>query len=55
MKNAKINVHVDYIENEYFRTGKDIVSFYITTNVGEDEKELSKLFDDKNSIRRRNV
>ena len=43
MKNAKINVHVDYIENEYFRTGKDIVSFYITTNVGEDEKELSKI------------
>ncbi len=43
MKNAKINVYVDYIENEYFRTGKDIVSFYITTNVGEDEKELSKI------------
>ena len=43
MKNAKINVHVDYIENEYFRTGKDMVSFYITTNVGEDEKELSKI------------
>ena len=43
MKNAKINVHVDYIENEYFRTGKDIVSFYITANVGEDEKELSKI------------
>lgn len=43
MKNAKINIHVDYIENEYFKTGKDIVTFYITTNIGEDEKELSKI------------
>lgn len=43
MKNAKINIHVDYIENEYFKTGKDIVTFYIATNVGEDEKELSKI------------
>ena len=43
MKNAKINIHVDYIENEYFKNGKDIVTFYITTNIGEDEKELSKI------------
>lgn len=43
MKNAKINVHVDYIEDEYFKNGKDIVTFYITTNIGEDEKELSKI------------
>ena len=43
MKNAKINVKVQYIENEYFKTGKDIVTFYITTNRGEDEKELSKI------------
>ena len=43
MKNAKINVKVDYIENEFFKTGKDIVKFYITTNLGEDEKELSKI------------
>ena len=43
MKNAKINIHVDYVENEYFKTGKDIVTFYITTNIGEDEKELSKI------------
>ncbi len=43
MKNAKINIHVDYIDNEYFKTGKDIVTFYIRTNVGEDEKELSKI------------
>ena len=42
MKNAKINVHVDNKE-EYFRNGKDIVTFYITTNVGENEKELSKI------------
>ena len=43
MKNAKINIHVDYIEKEYFSKGKDIVTFYIATNVGEDEKELSKI------------
>ena len=43
MKNAKVNIHIDYIENEYFKTGKDIVTFYITTNIGEDEKELSKI------------
>lgn len=43
MKNAKINVKVQYIENEYFKTGKDLVTFYIATNKGEDEKELSKI------------
>ena len=43
MKNAKINIHIDYLENEFLKEGKDIVAFYITTNVGEDEKELSKI------------
>ena len=43
MKNAKISVKVDYNENEYYQTGKDIVKFYISTNVGEEEKELSKI------------
>ena len=43
MKNAKINVKVDFKEDEFFKTGKDIVKFYITTNLGEDEKELSKI------------
>ena len=43
MKNAKINVKVEYKEKEFFKTGKDIVKFYITTNLGEDEKELSKI------------
>ncbi len=43
MKNAKINIHVDYIDEEYFKEGKDIITFYITTNIGEDEKELSKI------------
>lgn len=42
MKNAKININIDYIE-EYLKTGKDIVTFYISTNVGEEEKELSKI------------
>ena len=43
MKNAKINIKVDYVENEFFKEGKDIVKFYITTNIGEDEKELAKI------------
>ena len=43
MKNAKINVKVEYKEGEFFKTGKDIVKFYIMTNLGEDEKELSKI------------
>ncbi len=43
MKNAKINVKVSYLENEYLKTGKDNVIFYIVTNKGEEEKELSKI------------
>ncbi len=43
MKNAKINVKVTYLENEYLKTGKDNITFYITTNKGEEEKELSKI------------
>lgn len=43
MKNAKIHVKVEYKEDEFFKNGKDIVKFYITTNLGEDEKELSKI------------
>ncbi len=43
MKNAKLNIHVDYMEEEYLKAGKDIVKFYITTNIGENEKELSKI------------
>lgn len=43
MKNAKINVKVTYLEDEYLKTGKDNVIFYITTNKGEEEKELSKI------------
>lgn len=42
MKNAKINIHIDYKE-EYYKTGKDVVTFYIATNIGENEKELSKI------------
>ena len=42
MKNAKINIHIEY-GDEYFKNGKDIVTFYITTNLGENEKELSKI------------
>ena len=43
MKNAKISVKVEYKENEFLRTGKDEVTFFIKTNVGEDEKELIKI------------
>lgn len=43
MKNAKINIHVYYKEEEFFENGKDEVEFYITTNLGEDEKQLSKI------------
>ena len=43
MKNAKINIHVDYIEKEFFETGKDKIAFFISTNLGEDEKQLSKI------------
>ncbi len=43
MKNAKINVHVDYIEDEFYSTGKDKIEIYISTNIGEDEKELAKI------------
>ena len=43
MKNSKINIKVDYVENEFFKDGKDIVKFYIITNVGEEEKELAKI------------
>ena len=43
MKNAKVNIHTDYIEEEYYENGKDKVAFFISTNVGEDEKELSRI------------
>ena len=43
MANAKINIHVDYFENEFYETGKDQVEMYITTNKGEDEKQLIKI------------
>lgn len=43
MKNAKIDVKVTYLEKEYVRSGKNNVTFYITTNMGEEAKELSKI------------
>lgn len=43
MKNANINIHIDYNVEEFFENGKDIVEFYITTNLGEDEKQLAKI------------
>ena len=43
MKNAKINIHVNYNEEEFFENGKDQVEFFIRTNLGEDEKPLAKI------------
>ena len=43
MPNAKINIRVDYCENEFLENGKDQVEMYITTNRGEDEKPLIKI------------
>ena len=42
MKNAKVNICVEY-QPEFFENGKDKVNINITTNVGEEEKELSKI------------
>ena len=42
MKNAKITVKIE-LTNEFSRMGKDKVTFYITTNIGEEENELSKM------------
>ncbi len=43
MKNAKITIKVQYLENEFFESGKDKVEFFIITNLGEDAKELAKI------------
>lgn len=43
MKHAKINVKVTYLQDDYLKTGKNEVIFYIVTNKGEEEKELSKI------------
>ena len=42
MKNAKVNIYVD-LQEEFLSTGKDRIEIYISTNLGEDEKELSKI------------
>ena len=42
MKNAKISIKIEET-NEFSKMGKDRVTFYITTNVGEEENELSKM------------
>ena len=43
MKNAKINVKVDYKVNEFYEDGKDQVEIFIKTNIGENENELIKI------------
>ena len=43
MKNARIDVKVDYNQDEFYENGKDKVEFYILTNLGEEEKELNKI------------
>ena len=43
MKNATINVKVEYKIEQFFEDGKDQVGIYIKTNVGENESELTKI------------
>lgn len=43
MRNAEIDVKVEYKENEFYENGKDKITIYISTNLGEDKKELSKV------------
>ena len=43
MKNAKINVRVDYKANEFFEDGKDEVEIFIKTNIGENENQLNQI------------
>lgn len=43
MKNACLNMNVNYHEDEFYETGKDTVQIMIKTNIGEDEHELSKI------------
>ena len=44
MKNAKFKVNIEFIEKEDFNeNGLDKVEFLISTNVGEDYKELTKI------------
>lgn len=43
MKNAQINVKVEYKIDEFFEDGKDQVGIFIKTNVGENESELTKI------------
>ena len=43
MKNAKINVKVEYKINDFFENGKDEVEIFIKTNIGENESELIKI------------
>ncbi len=43
MKNAKINVKVEYKINEFYEDGKDQVEIFIKTNVGENENKLTQI------------
>ena len=43
MKNARINVKVNYRANDFFENGKDEVEIFIKTNIGENENELTKI------------
>ena len=43
MKNANINVKVEYNEHEFYETGQDKIEIMIKTNIGENEQELGKI------------
>ena len=43
MKNATINIKIEYKIDEFFEDGKDKVGIFIKTNIGENENELNKI------------
>lgn len=43
MKNAEVNVYVNFNKDDYFENGKDEVEIFVKTNIGEEEHELSKI------------
>ena len=43
MKNAKFKIKIDIKKGEYNKQGYNFVEFYISTNIGEDYKQLTKI------------
>ena len=43
MPNAKLQIKIDFIDNEYNQNGLNKVEFYIQTNIGDESKKLNKI------------